>query len=110
MKVAYSKNYHHFFPRAYLRKKGYPDWKANIILNITIVDDYLNKRKIGTKSPQEYMEAFSKSNSELSDTMKTHLIVNMDEYGIWKNDYERFIAKRGEKVIKEINKRLSPSL
>jgi hypothetical protein len=46
LKQANSKNYHHFFPRAYLRRQGYKDWQANHVANITIVDDYLNKRKI----------------------------------------------------------------
>ena len=38
-----SKNYHHFFPRNYL-KNDYEDWYANSIINITIVDEYLNKK------------------------------------------------------------------
>jgi hypothetical protein len=37
LKTSTSKNYHHFFPRAYLRNQGVPDWQANSILNITIV-------------------------------------------------------------------------
>ena len=110
LKVVNSKNYHHFFPKAYLRNKNFPDWKANVILNITIVDDYINKRKIGTKSPSNYLESFSKSNDELAATMKTHLIDDIDEYGIWNDDYNKFIEKRGRKVIDEINKRLYPSM
>src|SRR5207302_1001769 len=40
LKQANSKNYHHFFPKAYLRRKGnYEDWIINNIANITIVDD-----------------------------------------------------------------------
>ena len=26
LKQANSKNYHHFFPKAFLRRKGYSDW------------------------------------------------------------------------------------
>jgi hypothetical protein len=108
LKVAFSKNYHHFFPKAYLKKKGLPDWQANVILNITIVDDYLNKKKIGVKSPGDYLKNFSKHNPELDETMKTHLIKNINTYGIWEDDYEKFLNKRGERVISELNKRLSP--
>ena len=42
LKQANSRNYHHFFPKSYLNKLGYQDWQANTIVNITIVDDYLN--------------------------------------------------------------------
>lgn len=29
LKVAFSKNYHHFFPKSYLKKQGYQNWQAN---------------------------------------------------------------------------------
>ena len=46
LKVASSKNYHHFFPRAYLTNSaGFTEEQANSILNITLVDEYLNKRR-----------------------------------------------------------------
>lgn len=110
LKVANSKNYHHFFPKAFLRKQGYSDFDGNVILNITIVDDYINKRKIGTRSPSNYLDTFSKSNPDIEETMKTHLITNMRTYGIWDDDYEKFLKKRGQKVIQELNKRLNPNV
>ena len=111
LKVATSKNYHHFFPRSYLtHKKGYQDWQANSVLNITIVDDYLNKRKIRAKSPSEYMGEFKDENPELNTTMKTHLIDDLNEFGIWDNDYDKFIMHRAERVLEEINSRLNPDL
>jgi len=51
LKQANSKNYHHFFPKAYLQKKGLSYSQANLLLNITIVDDYLNKKSIRAKPP-----------------------------------------------------------
>ena len=106
LKTSTSKNYHHFFPRAYLRNQGVPDWQANSVLNITIVDDHLNKRAIRAKRPKEYMRSFKKTNRKLGDTMRTHLIDNLDEYGIWENDYERFLEQRGRRVMEELNRRL----
>ena len=50
LKQSNSKNYHHFFPRAYLVKQKEEDWRINNVVNITIVDDYLNKRDIGAES------------------------------------------------------------
>jgi len=110
LKVANSKNYHHFFPKSYLRKQGVEDWKANSVLNITLVDDNLNKRKIRAKQPSEYMREFKNSTAELASTMESHLIDDMDVYGIWDDDYETFIERRGERVLAEIKKRLEPVL
>lgn len=110
LKVANSVNYHHFFPKDYLKKQKYEDWVINSILNITIVDDYLNKRTIRTKAPATYMAQFRKGNPDVTSTMKSHLISDMDAYGIWSNDYEKFLKKRGELVLKELNKRLKPGL
>ena len=110
LKVANSRNYHHFFPKGHLRRQGFEDWQANSVLNITIVDDYLNKRKIRAQPPSKYMRAFQDSNSKLAETMKTHLIDDMDAYGIWKDDYERFIQQRGERVLAELQERLEPEL
>ena len=110
LKIAFSKNYHHFFPKSFLRKGGYEDWQANSVLNITLVDDYLNKRKIRAKPPSEYMRTFQEGNPKLARTMQTHLIDDMDAYGIWEDDYERFIECRGERVLAELKERLQPEL
>ncbi len=109
LKTSTSKNYHHFFPKAYLRDHGTPDWQANSILNITIVDDALNKRAIRAKAPMDYMKAFRKSNKDISDTMKTHLI-DLENSGIWEDEYQKFLETRGRIVLAEINKRLAPEL
>lgn len=110
LKVSTSKNYHHFFPKSYLKKQGIEEWKRNSILNVTIVDDNLNKHDIGSKAPRDYMKKFEEINPELSTTMKTHLIDDMELYGVWDNDYIAFIEKRGERVLEEIKKRLEPDL
>ncbi len=106
LKRANSKNYHHFFPRAYLKKQQYDDWYANHVLNITIVDDFLNKREIGAKSPSKYMKKFYKENDDLFKTMKTHLVHSLDDFGVWDDDYDVFISKRAGKVKKELKKRI----
>ncbi|AXY58132.1 DUF262 domain-containing protein [Acinetobacter chinensis] len=102
---ANSKNYHHFFPKAYLNKLNIFENQSNHIANITIVDDFLNKRKIGAKAPSEYMTTFQKQNSSLDDHMQTHLI-HLNESGIFENDYELFITRRCNIFSQEISKRL----
>jgi len=109
LKQANSKNYHHFFPKAYLNKKlnwESKDFYINHILNITIVDDYLNKREIGAKPPSQYMKSFSRKNRELPETMKSHLINDLDKFGIWDNDYEKFLKQRAKAISRELKKRV----
>jgi hypothetical protein len=108
LKVSSSKNYHHFFPRAYLRDEGYPHWQINTILNITIVDDHMNKREIRANPPSKYMKTFKKTNKKLPETMKSHLINDIDAFGIWNNDYEAFLEQRGKAVLRELKERLEP--
>ncbi len=111
LKTTISKNYHHFFPKSYLSKqRGYPEWKVNCILNITIVDDHLNKRTIRAKPPSEYMLKFVDTNAQLEETMKSHLIDDLDQFGIWNDNYEQFIEARGERVLQELKRRLEPEL
>ena len=110
LKVAFSKNYHHFFPKNYLKRNGFTEYEANSIVNITIVDDYLNKRAIGAKAPSNYMNTFKKDNDDLVKTMKTHLIDDLDDFGIWNDDYKAFLDKRGKKILRELNKRLNPKI
>jgi len=109
LKIASSKNYHHFFPKSYMAK-NYKDWDfhyINHIANITIVDDFLNKRVIRTKSPSEYMKTFNKHNDKLRLTMKSHLI-DLDKDGIWDDDYEKFYTRRIKRITRELNKFIIP--
>lgn len=110
LKQSNSKNYHHFFPNAYLRNKGYAYWQSNVILNITIVDDYLNKRKIKARAPKDYLAEFAPKNKHFNETMQSHLINDLDEFGVWEDDYDKFLEARGDIVTQELNKRLYPQL
>jgi len=105
LKQANSKNYHHFFPKSYLRKKDYGIFYINHVLNITIVDDFLNKKEIGAKPPSEYMTKF-RSNSDLTSTMMTHLIGDLNTFGILDNDYDKFFDERAKLLSRELSKRI----
>ena len=101
LKRANSKNYHHFFPRAYLERRREEPWYVNHVANITIVDDYLNKREIKAKAPSVYMKAFERENQHLDDTMKTHLI-DLGTFGIWEDDYDRFFRERCKLIARRL--------
>tara|TARA_R110001592_G_scaffold112647_4_gene311008 strand:+ start:268 stop:1923 length:1656 start_codon:yes stop_codon:yes gene_type:complete len=107
LKQANSKNYHHFFPKAFLKKQGEDDFHINHIANITIVDDWLNKREIKAKPPSKYMRQFQKDNETLDACMKTHLI-RLNAFGIFEDDYDMFFLGRCKKISSELKKRLIP--
>lgn len=106
LKQANSRNYHHFFPRAYLAKKKEEEWRINNIVNITIVDDYMNKREIGAKAPSIYMRTFRKANPNLEKSMKSHLIGDLERFGITDNDFEKFLYARAAAISAQLKKRL----
>lgn len=99
-----AKNFHHFFPKAYLKRQKKEEY-ANALANITLVDDYLNKREIRDKAPSKYIQDFYKNNPDLKATLKTHFI-DLDTFGIMENDYDTFLQKRAEKLASEIIKRI----
>lgn len=106
LKQANSRNYHHFFPRAYLKKQDEDEFYINHIVNITIVDDFLNKRRIRAQSPSKYMTTFKQENKDLMKTMKTHLIDDLNIYGILTDDYDTFFDCRAQKISNELTKRI----
>lgn len=109
LKIASSKNYHHFFPKSWLTKNytNIDYFYVNHIVNITIVDDFLNKNTIKSKSPSSYMKEFYRRNQELASTMKTHLI-DIDRDGIWDNNYDTFFDNRLKRIVKLLTKFIIP--
>lgn len=108
LKRANSRNYHHFFPRAYLKKLGVTDSRANNIFNITIIDDHLNKHQIRAKPPSKYMDEFEKSNPNMPQTLKSHLMPKSLWADIRNEDYEHFLHRRAEQVSKVLRKLVIP--
>ncbi len=108
LKRANSRNYHRFFPRAYLKKIGVSDARANNVFNITMIDAYLNKNQIRARPPLKYMEEFEKSNPDMSQTLKSHLMPASFWADIQNEDYEHFLEGRAERISKELKKRVIP--
>lgn len=104
LKMANSKNYHHFFPKSYLRKQGIGN--ENSIVNITLVGADLNKRKIRAKAPSIYIQDFLDENAELHKSIKSHLIDNIDDFGIYSDDYSVFLEKRANSIYNALKNRI----
>ena len=105
LKIANSKNYHHFFPKSYLIKNNIPN--INSLVNITLISGNLNKGKIRAKAPSVYIQEFLNDNSDLPKTMKSHLISDLDDFGIKSNNYDVFLEKRAEVIFEELKKRIN---
>lgn len=95
-----SRNYHHFFPRAWLRKKNYDDWQQNCVANITLVkaDENLD---IGAKPPAQYIAKFASDNPNIDADLASQLIP--DRQAIEANDYDAFISRRGKLIADKLN-------
>lgn len=104
LKMANSKNYHHFFPKSYLRKQGIGN--ENSIVNITLVGADLNKRKIRAKAPSIYIQDFLDENAELHKSIKSHLIDNIDDFGIHSDDYSVFLEQRATSIYNALKNRI----
>lgn len=106
LKVASSKNYHHFFPKAYLKNKTVLN--SNSLINITFVSDHLNKRKIGAKAPSIYIADFQDENSQINKALQTHFI-DLDGFGIESDDYAVFLNARAKMIYAELKSRIELS-
>lgn len=110
MHRANSLNFHHVFPNAYLRDKDYEDWEANRLVNVSLVDDFLNRSLIRARPPSDYMDEFW--DDDFEEILKTHLIdAHWEEdepessAPIWSDDYERFIRDRAKAIVNELRKK-----
>ena len=104
LKVANSKNYHHFFPKSFLKKRNIGN--ENSLVNITLVGADLNKRKISAKAPSIYINDFFEENSDLPASLNSHFIDGIDEFGISSDDYNVFLEKRGGAIFEALKNRI----
>ncbi len=107
LNMSNSRSYHHFFPKAFLKKQNIVASRRNLIANITLVDDRLNK-EMKDKAPSKYMDEFRRTNSDLGSTMNTHLIDDLNAYGVWNDNYDAFIERRSDRIWEELKTRFDP--
>ena len=96
---ANSRNYHHFFPKTFLKKRSFEN--ENSLMNITLISDHLNKHKIKDKAPSSYISEFEKENKKIVGTLQSHLI-ELRGFGIEDDDYEVFLKERAKLIYRKI--------
>jgi hypothetical protein len=89
-----SRNIHHIFPKAWVKKHGKPDWDANVIANIMLADEYLNQRVIKASAPKDWVGQFSRRSATLEDSFLTHLIGSEGLEALRGNAYAKFLTDR----------------
>jgi hypothetical protein len=99
-----SKNIHHIFPKAFVKKAKQSGWDANLVANVMIAEEYLNQRVIRAKAPKEYMKTFEDANPGFRDSLKTHCIDDACLKALMKNDYNSFTNQRARLIASEIKK------
>lgn len=106
LKIASSKNYHHFFPKKYLENNEIAN--SNSLVNITFVSDRLNKRTIRARAPSSYIGDFSDENSDINKALNSHFI-DINGFGIESDDYETFLNARAKRIFDELKARIDLS-
>lgn len=106
LKIASSKNYHHFFPKKYLENEEIPN--SNSLVNITFVSDRLNKRIIRARAPSSYIGHFKDENSNINKALSSHFI-DLNGFGIESDDYTIFLKARSKLIFNELKARIDLS-
>ncbi|MDJ0951015.1 MAG: DUF262 domain-containing protein [Alphaproteobacteria bacterium] len=92
------REYHHLFPRAWLRQTGVPEQEANTALNCALVT-WKTNRALADKSPSEYMSERAKKSSlgdaEIEQRLRSHLIPDAE---LVSDDYAVFRDRRAEEL------------
>ena len=102
-----AKNYHHFFPRAYMKgvESGGSLREVDHIANIIIIDSADNQY-IKKDAPSKYIGRFRQDNLDLDAALKSHLIDDVETYGIDKDNYQKFFDRRVARICEELTKNI----
>jgi hypothetical protein len=98
-----SRNIHHIFPKAWVKKHGRPDWDANLIANIMLTDEHVNQRVIRSRSPQSWVRDVAPDENSLARILSSHLFPVKGILHLGKNDFARFQQDRSEKIFNSLH-------
>ncbi len=98
-----SKEYHHFFPKAFLKLSGYKMNKINALANIICLSSSSNKI-ITDRKPSEYLTDVEKAAGRNLDKWLESNIISTEAFNAAKNDdYENFLKIRSKDIADKIN-------
>ena len=94
-----SRNIHHIFPKAWIKKQGKRDWDANVIANIMLADEYSNQRVMTSKSPGDYLKLIRVNRADLEKAMQSQFIGQECLLAVEKNNFPDFIRHRSRSLM-----------
>ncbi len=93
-----NKQFHHFFPKAYLATKGTPKRKINALANFVMLTQSSNVR-ITNRAPSDYLRDVEKAlGSQLEAALKANLISPEAYEAALNDDYDRFLELRAQTI------------
>lgn len=93
-----SKEFHHFFPREYLKHLKQPLDKINCLANFVFLTSLSNKA-IGAKPPSEYLKQVEKAAGSNLESWLASNLISMDAYSAaLKNDFDGFLKIRSATI------------
>lgn len=99
-----AREYHHVFPQAWLKERGYKDYQINKALNCALIS-WRTNRNIAAGTPSEYisrrMESSSLGQPEVVRRLESHLIPVAE---LMNNSYEEFLDQRANLMINVIER------
>lgn len=99
-----SKEYHHFFPKAYLKSLGYSTTRINSLANIICLTSSSNKI-ITDRKPSEYLlDVEEAAGANLNSWLRTNLISPEAFEAAKRDDFDTFIRIRTQDISDSINK------
>ena len=99
-----SRNYHHFFPKKFLKENKVSNHPADHILNITMITDRTNKSDINEDAPSIYLPKLKNGNPNLTKQLSNNHLIDVDGGEVLKDNYDKFFNNRAERVSEELKK------
>lgn len=98
---------HHIFPKAYIKAIDSEQLydKVDCVANRTLVPKLLNI-KINAQAPSLYLKEIELKNVQISECLKSHLIVPDLMTGLFDNEFEMFLTLRAEEIFRIISETL----
>lgn len=99
-----SKENHHFFPYSLRQQFGTDSNGINCLLNFVLISGNLN-REISNDFPSQYLANYEIKNSAIKEHLLSHFIDNDTLMTAKADDFQTFIQKRGDCILKKIKEK-----
>ncbi len=91
---ANAKEYHHFFPRDYLKNKGVPAKAANCLANLVLLTSVSNKT-ISNRAPSDYLKEVQKAAGDNLESWLSSNLISMEAFeAALEDDFTKFTSIR----------------